>query len=69
MLARLIQNSLRPRLVCRAYTNLSGLSEEHRMIRETVHDFANEKLVPFAGQWDQTHTFPTEAIEVKPFSH
>ena len=34
------------------------------MIRETCRDFANEKLVPFAGEWDQNHTFPTEAIQV-----
>lgn len=33
------------------------------MIRDTCREFANEKLVPFAGKWDQTHTFPAEAIK------
>jgi len=33
------------------------------MIRDTCRDFADEKMVPFAGEWDKTHTFPTEAIQ------
>lgn len=33
------------------------------MIRDTCREFANEKMVPFAGEWDKTHTFPTEAIQ------
>ena len=39
------------------------------MIRDTCREFANEKMVPFAGEWDKTHTFPTEAIQVRTIPH
>ena len=39
------------------------------MIRDTCRDFADEKMVPFAGEWDKTHTFPTEAIQVRTIPH
>jgi len=32
------------------------------MIYEMCQNFANEELAPNAGEWDQKHAFPTEAI-------
>ena len=32
------------------------------MIYEMCRNFANEELAPNAGEWDQKHAFPTEAI-------
>jgi len=39
------------------------LSEEQRAIRDTLRDFAREKLAPNAGQWDRDSTFPSEALQ------
>ena len=38
------------------------LSESQRMIRETMRNFARERLAPFAAEWDRTHAFPREAL-------
>jgi alkylation response protein AidB-like acyl-CoA dehydrogenase len=38
------------------------LSEQQRMVRETMRDFAREKLAPFAAERDRTHAFPREAL-------
>ncbi len=38
------------------------LSEEQRLIRDTLRDFAREKLAPNAAQWDRESTFPREAL-------
>jgi len=46
----------------RQYTTHSQLPEEHQMIYEMCRNFANEELAPNAGEWDQKHAFPTEAI-------
>jgi hypothetical protein len=32
------------------------------MIRDTMREFARERLAPFAAEWDRTHTFPREAL-------
>ena len=40
------------------------LSEEHQMIRDSVRDFAREKLWPTAQLRDETHAFPFEEIAV-----
>lgn len=42
-----------------------GLSEEMLMLRDTVRDFAAEKIAPFADEWDMNHHFPYEEA-VKP---
>ena len=47
----------------RTYTDLALLSDEHRMMRETCRDFANNELVPIAGVTDKEHKFPSEAIK------
>jgi glutaryl-CoA dehydrogenase (non-decarboxylating) len=36
------------------------LSEDMQMLRDTVRDFAAEKIAPFADQWDEEHHFPYE---------
>jgi len=41
------------------------LSEEHQMLKEMARDFVEEKIVPFADQWDEEHYFPYEEV-VKP---
>lgn len=42
-----------------------GLSEELQMLRNTVRDFAAEKIAPYADEWDLKHHFPYEEV-VKP---
>ena len=42
-----------------------GLSDELIMLRDTVRDFAAEKIAPFADEWDENHYFPYEEV-VKP---
>jgi butyryl-CoA dehydrogenase len=39
------------------------LSQEQEMIRDAMRDFAQERLAPFAGEWDRNHTFPAEALK------
>ena len=38
------------------------LDAEHRMIRDSMRDFARERLAPFAAAWDREQTFPREAL-------
>ncbi len=38
------------------------LTQEQEMIRDTMRAFAQERLAPFAADWDRTHTFPAEAL-------
>jgi alkylation response protein AidB-like acyl-CoA dehydrogenase len=38
------------------------LSEEQRAIRDTLRDFAREKLAPNAAQWDRDSAFPSGAL-------
>ena len=42
-----------------------SLSEELEMLRDMVRDFANEKIAPFADEWDEKHYFPYEEV-IKP---
>jgi len=39
------------------------LTQEQEMIRDAMRDFAQERLAPFAGEWDRHHTFPAEALK------
>lgn len=39
------------------------LTTEQEMIRDSMRAFAQERLFPFAGEWDKSHTFPAEAIQ------
>jgi butyryl-CoA dehydrogenase len=38
------------------------LTEPQRMIRDTMREFARERLAPFAAEWDRSHIFPREAL-------
>jgi len=38
------------------------LKEEHRLLREALHEFAATRLAPNAAQWDRDHAFPKEAL-------
>jgi glutaryl-CoA dehydrogenase (non-decarboxylating) len=42
-----------------------SLSDELVMLRDTVRDFAAEKIAPFADEWDEKHYFPYEEV-IKP---
>lgn len=46
----------------RKYTTYSQLPEEHQMIYDMCRKFADEELAPNAGEWDQKHEFPQDAI-------
>lgn len=39
------------------------LTQEQEMIRDSLRAFAQERLAPFAEQWDRNHTFPREALK------
>ncbi len=38
------------------------LSPEQQMIRDSMREFARERLAPFAAAWDRDSTFPREAL-------
>jgi butyryl-CoA dehydrogenase len=38
------------------------LSEEQSLIRQTARRFAEERLLPFAAQWDRDATFPADTV-------
>src|SRR3989442_15017122 len=38
------------------------LNESQRLIRDTMRDFARERLAPFAAEWDRGHVFPRDAL-------
>ena len=38
------------------------LSDEHRLLRDTLRDFAQQRLAPFAADWDRNGTFPKDAL-------
>ena len=44
-----------------------ALTEELQMLREMVLDFAAEKILPYADEWDEQHYFPYEEA-VKPMA-
>ena len=39
------------------------LTQEQEMIREAMRTFAQERLAPFAAEWDRDHTFPAQALK------
>ena len=38
------------------------LSPEQEMIRDAIRAYAQERIAPFAADWDRHHTFPAEAL-------
>ncbi len=39
------------------------LTAEQELIRDSMRAFAQERLAPFAAEWDRDHTFPREALK------
>jgi butyryl-CoA dehydrogenase len=39
------------------------LREEHLLLRESLREFSQSRLAPFAAQWDRDHTFPKDALK------
>jgi len=39
------------------------LTQEQEMIRDSMRAFAQERLAPFAAEWDKNKTFPAEALK------
>ncbi|MDD2664944.1 MAG: acyl-CoA dehydrogenase [Dechloromonas sp.] len=39
------------------------LTQEQEMIRDAMRAFAQERLAPFAADWDRHHTFPADALK------
>jgi len=39
------------------------LSEEQRLIRDTVRDFVQDRVAPFAADWDRDSHFPREQLD------
>ncbi len=42
-----------------------ALSDELQMLREMARNFADEKIAPFADEWDEKHYFPYDEV-IKP---
>ena len=38
------------------------LGDDHRMVRDTMRAFAQERLAPNAARWDREHHFPREEL-------
>lgn len=38
------------------------LKEEHRLLRESLREFAQARLAPFAAEWDRRHLFPQDTL-------
>lgn len=38
------------------------LNDEQQMVRDTARAFAQDKLSPFAAEWDREHKFPADAL-------
>jgi hypothetical protein len=38
------------------------LTQEQEMIRDSLRAFSQERLAPFAAEWDRNHTFPRAAL-------
>ena len=38
------------------------LTQEQELIRDSMRAFAQERLAPFAAEWDRNHTIPREAL-------
>ena len=38
------------------------ISDEHRRIRETIRDFGEREIKPYAASWDQEERFPAETV-------
>ncbi|GAP35826.1 acyl-CoA dehydrogenase family protein [Piscinibacter sakaiensis] len=39
------------------------LSDDHRAVQEAVRAYVQDRVAPFAAEWDRTHAFPREALQ------
>ena len=39
------------------------LTDEHRLLRDSLREFSANRLAPFAAQWDRDSTFPRQALK------
>ncbi|WP_288021862.1 acyl-CoA dehydrogenase family protein, partial [Thauera sp.] len=39
------------------------LTPEQELIRDSMRAFAQERLAPFAAEWDRNHTFPRATLD------
>jgi alkylation response protein AidB-like acyl-CoA dehydrogenase len=39
------------------------LPDDHRLLRDTVRDFARQEIAPVAEELDRTHSFPYEIVK------
>jgi len=39
------------------------LSREHEEFRRSVRDFAQDRIAPYAAEWDRKHHFPVEVVQ------
>ncbi len=39
------------------------LTQEQEMIRDSMRAFAQERLAPYAAEWDRNHSFPAQALK------
>lgn len=44
--------------------SLARLPETHEMLRKTCRDFADNELIPIAGNLDKDHRYPIEQVEL-----
>ena len=47
----------------RAKTNFPPFTEEDHMIRQTVKQFCQQEIAPFAEEWDLAGIFPREVFK------
>ncbi|CAH3151279.1 unnamed protein product [Pocillopora meandrina] len=47
----------------RHVASLARLPETHEMLRKTCRDFADNELIPIAGNLDKDHRYPTEQVK------
>ena len=38
------------------------LNDEQRALRDTIREFAESEIAPYAGEWDQNHEFPIDVV-------
>ena len=46
----------------RCISSLVHLPETHQILRKTCHDFADNELIPVAGQLDKDHSYPAKQV-------
>lgn len=42
---------------------MMNLSEEQKLIRDTVRDFVQDRIAPFAAEWDKNDYFPAQELQ------